>query len=114
MQRAAMEKVMIKKKFFKTKDECEVTFELALEKSAELKDVTAAVLICDVNGWQPIPMKKLKKGPFKARMRFPKDDQFQFRYLLDDQYWINDDAADDYLPNGMGGQNGVLVTEASA
>lgn len=109
-----MEIVVIKKRFFKTKDECEVTFELVLDEMAELKDVTAAVLVCNVNDWQPIPMKKLKKGPFKARMRFPKDDQFEFRYLLDDQYWVNDDAADDYWPNGLGGQNSVLVTAATA
>lgn len=99
---------MLKKRFFKTKDECEVTFELAAEEANQ------AELVCEINGWQPIPMKKARKGPFKAKLRFPKEGSFEFRYLVDESYWINDDQADAYRPNGLGGQNGVLDTVASA
>jgi 1,4-alpha-glucan branching enzyme len=97
---------MLKKKFFKTKDECEVTFELTTE------DANQADLVCEVNGWQPVPMKKAKQGPFRAKMRFPKDERFQFRYLVDGTRWINDTDADEYAANGMGDANGVLDTAA--
>ena len=99
---------MLRKRFFKTKEECEVTFELAAEEASR------AELFCDVNGWQPIQMKKVRKGPFRTKLRFPKESSFEFRYLVDDRRWINDDAADAYRPNGLGGENCVLDTAVRA
>ena len=99
---------MLKKRFFKTKEECEVTFELADA------DAGHAELVCEVNGWQPIQMKKIRKGPFRTKLRFPKEASFEFRYLVDDRTWINDDGADDYRANGLGGRNGVLDTTTPA
>lgn len=99
---------MVKKKFFKTKDECEVSFELD-STGAERVD-----LLCEANGWKPIPMKKAKSGPFRARMRLPKERRFQFRYLVDRRSWVNDETADAYQPNEFGGQNGVLDTASSS
>ena len=95
---------MIKKKFFKTKDECEVTFELNVE-TAE----TVAV-VGEFNNWQPVEMKKAKKGPFKTKIRLPKEGRFQFRYLIDQENWQNDEAADAYLTNEYGGKNSVVST----
>ena len=43
---------MLKKKFFKTKTECEVVFELS-QKGAQQGD-----LLCEINEWKPIEMKK--------------------------------------------------------
>lgn len=96
---------MLKKRFFKTKDECEVTFELQSE------DHERAELVCDSNGWEPIAMKKTRQGPFKARVRLPKGRDYEFRYRLDGTEWANDEAADAYRPNAFGGRNGVLRTD---
>jgi len=95
---------MLKKRFFKTKDECEVTFEL------ESADAGSVELICEVNGWAPIAMKKTRRGPFRAKLRFPRESEFEFRYLVDGRSWLNDDGADAYRPNGLGGSNSVLDT----
>ena len=99
---------MLKKRFFKTKEECEVTFELVADEA------NCAELVCEVNGWLPIQMKKARRGPFRTKLRFPKEASFEFRYLVDDRNWINDDAADAYRANGLGGQNGVLDTTVPA
>lgn len=99
---------MLKKRFFKTKDEVEVTFEVPADE-AERADV-----VCEFNGWTPIPMKKSRKGPFRAKMRFPKEASFEFRYLLDESRWINDADADRFEPNGLGSRNGVLETTPPA
>ncbi len=99
---------MIKKKFFKTKDECEVTFEV------ENEEAQTVTLVCDFNGWQPVAMKKLKKGPFKTKIRLPKASQFEFRYLVDGQQWLNDKAADKYSVNEHGSNNGVVLTFAES
>ena len=100
---------MVKKKYFKTNDECEVTFEY------EAESARSVVLVSEINDWQPIEMKKRKKdGVFYARVRAPKESQFQFRYLLDDQIWVNDLAADTYVANEHGSENGVIFTKPSA
>lgn len=99
---------MLKKKYFKTKDECEVTFEL---ESADAKSVA---LVSEANGWQPVKMSKRRKdGVYYTKMRLPKEAQFQFRYLVDDQSWINDSAADAYVANEFGGENSIVVTSES-
>ncbi len=95
---------MLKKKFFKTKDECEVTFEMNAEGAQEVK------LVCEANEWEPLVMKRSGKGPFKAKVRLPKDSEFQFRYLVDKDQWVNDDTADAYRTNEHGTKNSVVVT----
>ena len=97
---------MLKKRFFKTKDECEVTFEYAGSEASEV------VLVGEFNDWKPIPMKKAKKAgsPFRAKVRLPKNGRFQFRYFVDQQTWANDEAADAYWPNEYGESNSVVST----
>lgn len=98
---------MLKKKFFKTKEECEVTFDLASQ--AERVE-----LICEANAWQPIAMKRTRQGLFRAKVRLPLAREFEFRYLVDRRRWINDEAADAYRPNAFGGENGVLSTTSAS
>ena len=95
---------MIKKRFFKTKDECEITFEYDAE-------VEKVALVADHNDWEPIKMKKRKKdGVFYTRVRVPKEDELQFRYLVNGEDWVNDDEADSYVTNEHGSQNSVINT----
>ncbi len=95
---------MLKKRFFKTIDECEVAFEYASETASQV------TLVCEINEWEPIPMKKNRKGVFRTRVRFPKEADFQFRYLIDGEIWENDCAADAYRLNEHGSDNSVVST----
>jgi 1,4-alpha-glucan branching enzyme len=97
---------MIKKRFFKTKDECEITFEF---NAPEANNVA---LMGDFNNWEPVPMKKAKaaKAPFRTKVRVPKEGQFQFRYLINGETWENDEAADAYWANGYDADNSVVFT----
>ncbi len=96
---------MLTKKFFKTKDETEVTFEL------NRSDLTSAELVADFNDWQAVEMKFNKKTQsFKTKVRLPKNSVFHFRYLLNKTEWENDDKADQYLPNAFGTDNSVVNT----
>lgn len=99
---------MLKKKFFKTKDEAEVTFEFSAGK-----DKTVA-LVADFNKWQPITMRFVKKDKvFRTKVRLPKGEAFCFRYLVDNQQWENDHKADQYIPNPFGSDNSVVSTSAA-
>jgi 1,4-alpha-glucan branching enzyme len=96
---------MISKKFVKTRNECEVTFD------CPASGAQTAELVCESNDWQPMSMKRLKNGRFRAKVRLPVDRSFQFRYLLDGCAWTNDEAADAYWPNEYGSDNGVVRTD---
>ena len=95
---------MLKKRFFKTKTECEVAFELSPEGAQRVE------LVCEVNAWEPVAMKKNRQGAFRTKLRFPKEGRFQFRYLVDQNSWVNDEEADGYQANEFGGLNGILDT----
>ena len=85
---------MINKRFFKTKDEVEVTFEL------EAQEANSVSIVADFLDWKATPMKKLAKGKvYKFKTRLPKDGEFQFRYLVDDQQWLTDANPDGLIPN---------------
>lgn len=98
---------MLKKRYFKTKNECEVTFRL------EELDAIEAALVCESNGWTPIQMKQLKSGPFQTKLRLPLGEQMQFRYLLDGERWMNDEAADGYVLNEFGGENSIVLASSN-
>ena len=97
---------MLKKRFFKTKDDCEITFEYANKSAKE------TALVAEFNDWQPLPMKKAKKAgsPFRIKVRLPKESEFQFRYLVDRKTWTNDEQADAYWANEFGDSNSVVNT----
>ena len=98
---------MLIKKFLKTKDVCDVTFEY--ERGGE-----TAALAGDFNNWEPQPMKKTRKAnsPFRVKVRLPKNGEFAFRYLVDGEKWENDSAADAYRTNEHGSENSVVLTTA--
>ena len=98
---------MIKKRFFKTKDEVEVTFEFDANGADKVQ------LVCEAQNWEPVTMEQAKSGAFRTKVRLPKVGQFQFRYLIDEETWVNDDAADAYWPNEYGEQNSVVFTSES-
>lgn len=97
---------MVSKRFFKTRDEVEVTFEVTAA------GIRSAALVTDRHGWQPQPMTRTARGrgAFGIKVRFDKDEPVQFRYLLDGDRWENDEAADAYWPNALGSDNSVLFT----
>src|SRR5664280_400016 len=89
-----------------------VTFELPAAAAA------AAVSVCgDFNDWSPTShrLTRTDNGSFQATLELPAGRRWRFRYLLDGQRGENDWAADDYLPNGHGGDDSVVdLTDPSA
>ena len=98
----------IKKEYFKTKPTCKVTFKLP-EKIAQY--ASKASLVGEFNDWdlRGIPMKKLKNGEFKASLQLEKNKEYQFKYLVNEETWENENEADKYVPNAFQGENSVIV-----
>ena len=85
-----------------------MTFEVSPQEAQTVE------VCCDLNGWEPVTMKRTKEGPFRARMRFPKNSVHEFRYRINGDAWINDEAADAYSLNEFGTKNGVVEIAAGA
>lgn len=88
------------KKFLKSKPVCKVTFKLTPEEAKRAKKVQ---LVGEFNDWDKTssPMKKLKNGAFTQTVDLPAGKEYRFRYLLDDEQWENDWAADRYIPSPL-------------
>jgi 1,4-alpha-glucan branching enzyme len=95
----------IKKQFIKTKPVVKVTF------SIDAKEANTASVVGDFNNWNPVQgeLSKLKNGTFKAVFDLPKDNSFEFKYIVDGAY-VNDSEADGYAYNDFAGaENSVLA-----
>jgi len=98
----------LQKKFNKANNACTVTFHLPKEIANGAMDVK---ILGDFNNWdfeKAIAMKS-KNGVFQASVDLERDKEYQFRYLIDNEKWENDPAADKYLPTPFGVENSVVV-----
>lgn len=98
----------MKKRFLKTKPVCKVTFELPKEVTREAHTVA---LVGEFNSWDTTStlMKRRKDGSFSITLDLPAYREYQFKYLIDDDYWENDWQADKYLPNNIGDSDNSIV-----
>lgn len=94
----------IKKQVIKSKPVVKVTF------SIEAKEANSASVVGDFNNWNPAEgaLSKLKSGTFKAVFDLPKDNSFEFKYIVDGSY-VNENEADSYRWNEFANaENSVL------
>lgn len=98
----------ITKKYLTSKSICKVTFVLPKLEAETAKNV---FLVGEFNDWQTTvsPMKKQKGGDFKITLDLDTNKEYQFRYLVDEQQWKNDNEADKYVPSPYGESNSVIV-----
>jgi 1,4-alpha-glucan branching enzyme len=75
-----------------------------------------AAVCGDWNDWHAKRdlMEPAAGGGFTLTLALPRGQTYRFRYLLDGERWENDWAADAYVPNGFGGDDGVVDLTAPA
>ncbi|HXF75608.1 MAG TPA: isoamylase early set domain-containing protein [Methylomirabilota bacterium] len=98
----------LKKQYLKKSAACKVTFSLPKEAAGSATNVH---LVGDFNGWdqKTTPMKRLKNGSFTTTLTLAPNREYRFRYLVDNDRWENDWAADKYVPNVHGSDDSVVV-----
>jgi 1,4-alpha-glucan branching enzyme len=99
---------MLKKKQNTKNATCEVTFIL----SSRLDANTVAV-VGDFNSWDAnggLQMAKNEAGHWEATIKLDAKREYQYRYLIDGNDWLNDDEADKFEAHPYGGQNSVVAT----
>jgi 1,4-alpha-glucan branching enzyme len=99
----------LKKRFLKSKPVCKVTFKLSKEEAGQADTVH---VVGDFNQWDETatPMRKLRGGGFSVTLDLAVGREYQFRYLVNASDWVNDWAADKYVPTEYPGvENSVVV-----
>ena len=97
---------MVEKKMSPKGKSVRVTFELP----ADVAENSVAI-VGDFNEWDEskhqMELKK-KKGVWTKTISMQPGESYQFRYLIDEKSWRNDEAADRYVSNPYFEENGVL------
>ena len=98
----------IKKQYLKTRNACKVTFRLPSDAAKSASRVSIAG---DFNDWDPgsHPMKKLKSGEHTITLELEPGRDYQFRYVVDEN-WENDPKADKYVPSSVSGVENSVVS----
>ncbi len=94
----------IAKQYLKTKPVCKVTFTVPAEEAKKV------AVVGDFNNWNPkgSTLKKLKNGTFKGTFDLPKENAYEFKYLVDGAY-VTEAQADRFQWNDYAGsENSVL------
>jgi 1,4-alpha-glucan branching enzyme len=96
---------MLKKTYSKDGKTCKVTFRINPRNG-----VKKAYLCGNFTDWEKSsqPMKRLKDGSFSASVSLKKGQEYYFRYMLDNNRWINDEAADAYVANPFGTEDSIV------
>ncbi len=94
---------MVQKTYYKTKDYCKVKFSVNFDNAETIE-------ISGLNSdWQnTIIMSKKKDGNFTCDINLPKDSRHEFKYLVNNNTWINEPEADGENHNIFGGSNSVI------
>lgn len=103
-------RIEMKKKKLPRGNKVAVTFELPADVQA-----TGVCLAGDFNDWSTsaTPMKHLKGGGWSATLNLVPG-TYRYRFVSDDNQWINDPQADRHEPSGFGEDNSIVVVSESA
>lgn len=95
----------IKKNMSKTGRSARVTF-----TAPQLNHADSVHVVGDFNDWDKSanPLQKRKDGRFSGTISLDAGREYRFKYLVGEDQWINDDAADKYIPNDYGGDDSVV------
>ena len=100
----------ISKKYLKSKSICKVTFRIP---SAIGINHRTAFILGSFNDWNKSAnrMKKLvKDGSFSVVIDLEVGKEYEFKYLLDGNVWLNDEAADKQITTHFGDSSNSVVT----
>jgi len=98
----------IKKQYLKSRSICKVTFSI---EENRINDYQSAFLVGDFNNWEAhvAPMKKVDNGQFSITVELEPQKEYQFRYLLDNSIWLNEDKADSFVSSPFGDSENCLL-----
>lgn len=98
---------MLNKRRIKKDNVVKVTFVAPDQEAAGASMVEVAG---DFTNWEPAVMNKRPQGDWRITFDLQPEREYEFRYRVDGERWINDPEADDHRENPFGEQNSVVQT----
>lgn len=88
---------------------CKVTFKLAKGIAINAAKVE---LLGDFNNWSPEVnvLEGAKDGSYKTTLDLETGKSYAYRFLIDGEKWVNDDAPDAFADAGIGGEMNSVVS----
>jgi len=102
---------MIKKQYSKKSPVCKLSFSLTTEQVGENADVRVVGQFNDWN-WTNGLVLKAKKAVYTGSLELATGNAYEFRYLVNGEEWLNDEAADNYVATPYFSHNSVAVLDA--
>lgn len=104
------QKKMITKQYSKTKPVCKVTFSVPFAQAGEPSDLR---VLGDFNQWNWEQALKLAPGKesYQGALELAAGQSYEFRYLVNGQQWLNEEAADGYVATPYYSHNCLLQLE---
>ncbi len=96
---------MLKKRRFSKDNVVKVTFTLPPETAND-----SIRVVGEFNAWEGEQLEKQRDGSWRTTVTLSPGREYEFRYLVDDQRWLNDPSADRYVRNPFGEDNSVVAT----
>jgi len=99
----------IKKHYLKSKPVCKVSFKVKAKDALGAKTIQ---IVGEFNDWNQSTdfMNKLKSGDFTQTINLEQSKNYQFRYLIDGEIWINEVESDSKVSNEFSEYNDVIST----
>lgn len=99
----------IKKQYLKSKDLYKVTW--SIDKMVA-NGAESIALSGDFNDWSlsSNSFKRMKNGSFKLTLELEKNQEYQFRYLVDGKVWMNEDSADKFVENQVSNEMNCVIS----
>ena len=103
---------MITKQYSKTKPVCKVTFSVPFAQAGQPSDLR---VLGDFNQWNWEQALKLTPGKesYQGALELAAGQSYEFRYLINGQHWLNEEAADGYVATPYYSHNCLLQLEAA-
>ena len=96
---------MLKKRRIAKDNVVKVTFDLPPETAQE-----SVRVVGEFNQWEGTPLERQRDGTWRATVSLDPGREYQFRYLVDGERWLNEPSADRYERNPYGEDNSVIRT----
>lgn len=96
---------MLKKKRSAKDNVVKVTFSLPPESAQD-----SIRVVGEFNGWEGTRLDRQKDGTWRTTVDLSPGREYEFRYLVDNERWLNDPSADRFVRNPFGEDNSVVTT----
>lgn len=96
---------MLRKRRYAKDDVVKVTFDLPSDAAHD-----SVRVVGEFNSWEGTPLTRQKDGSWRTTVTLKPGRQYQFRYLVDGEHWVNDPDADGRVRNPYGEDNSIIMT----